>query len=51
MSASAADQRHARGGLTIARVECEPLTGKVSIIPGAPKSATDQNPWDAVLTK
>jgi hypothetical protein len=37
-------------GLSIARVECD-ATGRISIIPGAPEPPTDQNPWDAVLTK
>jgi hypothetical protein len=39
-------------GLSIARIECDSATGKVTIYPGAPvESATDDNTWDSVLTK
>jgi hypothetical protein len=40
-------------GLSIARIECDGATGKVSIIPGVPveSASTDDNPWDSVLTK
>ena len=39
-------------GLSIARIECDNATGKVTIYPGAPvESATENNQWDAVLTK
>jgi hypothetical protein len=39
-------------GLEVARVECDPLTGKVTVIPGKPAGATepDANAWDEVLT-
>jgi hypothetical protein len=35
-------------GLSVARVEVDPHTGKIAVIVGEPASTTDPNPWDEV---
>jgi len=38
-------------GLSVARVECNPATGKIAVIPGQPneKTTASNNEWDEVL--
>jgi hypothetical protein len=37
-------------GLSIGRLEIDPQTGRISVIPGQPETTT-KNPWDQVRTK
>jgi hypothetical protein len=37
-------------GLSISRVECDPLTGRIVVFPGRPDGVSvGDNPWDEVL--